>query len=183
MIFFFSCAGGSVFDILEEDTHIQPGASASSQGNDELLRNTGGNQINNGNLMQESLPVSNDRKDELLRPGGRTQDSNGNLVQESLPAGQQNEQKLLITSTKEESLTIEKSKTDLKSDVEGPGSVSSMKFTDFTEKQCYFHSRCINFFSFSFRGNFQFLTGPTRKKCFHFVLYLKKEKDLFFFVD
>lgn len=112
--------GGSVFDILEEDTHIQPGASASSQGNDELLRNTGGNQINNGNLMQESLPVSNDRKDELLRPGGRTQDSNGNLVQESLPAGQQNEQKLLITSTKEESLTIEKSKTDLKSDVEGP---------------------------------------------------------------
>lgn len=83
--------------------------------------------------MQETPPASSDKKDELLRPGGKIQVSNGNLVQDSLPASQQNELKLLITSTKEESLTIEKPETDLKSDVailnKDPGSVSNMKFT------------------------------------------------------
>ncbi|XP_015069630.1 uncharacterized protein LOC107014292 isoform X2 [Solanum pennellii] len=115
--------GGSVFDFFDSETHNQPTVSASSnevQGNDkndELLRNTGRLQVSNGNLVQESPPASSDKKDELLRPGGKIQVSNGNLVQDSLPASQQNELKLLITSTKEESLTIEKSETDLKSDV------------------------------------------------------------------
>ncbi|XP_049393537.1 uncharacterized protein LOC125857924 isoform X2 [Solanum stenotomum] len=114
---------GSVLDIFDSETYNQPSVSASSnevQGNDkndELLRNTGRIQVSNGNLVQESLPAPSDKKDELLRPGGKIQSSNGNLVQESLPASQQNELKLLITSTKEESLTIEKSETDLKSDV------------------------------------------------------------------
>ncbi|KAK6794745.1 hypothetical protein RDI58_008198 [Solanum bulbocastanum] len=114
---------GSVLDIFDSETHNQPTVSASSnevQGNDkndELLRNTGRIQVSNGNLVQESLPASSDKKDELLRPGGKIQYSNGNLVQDSVPASQQNELKLLITSTKEESLTIEKSETDLKSDV------------------------------------------------------------------
>ncbi|TMW97492.1 hypothetical protein EJD97_005393 [Solanum chilense] len=115
--------GGSVFDFLDSETHNQPTVSASSnevQGNDkndELLRNTGRLQVSNGNLVQETPPASSDKKDELLRPGGKIQVSNGNLVQGSLPASQQNELKLLITSTKEESLTIEKPETDLKSDV------------------------------------------------------------------
>ncbi|KAK4734829.1 hypothetical protein R3W88_009090 [Solanum pinnatisectum] len=114
---------GSVLDIFDSETHNQPTVSASSnevQGNDkndDLLRNTGRIQVSNGNLVQESLPASSDKKDELLRPGGKIQFSNGNLVQDSVPASQQNELKLLITSTKEESLTIEKSETDLKSDV------------------------------------------------------------------
>ncbi|XP_010318266.1 membrane protein of ER body-like protein isoform X2 [Solanum lycopersicum] len=115
--------GGSVFDFFDSETHNQPTVSASSnevQGNDkndELLRNTGRLQVSNGNLVQETPPASSDKKDELLRPGGKIQVSNGNLVQDSLPASQQNELKLLITSTKEESLTIEKPETDLKSDV------------------------------------------------------------------
>ncbi|KAL3342415.1 hypothetical protein AABB24_026436 [Solanum stoloniferum] len=114
---------GSVLDIFDSETHNQLTVSASSnevQGNDkndELLRNTGRIQVSNGNLVQEILPASSDKKDELLRPGGKIQFSNGNLVQDSVPASQQNELKLLITSTKEESLTIEKSETDLKSDV------------------------------------------------------------------
>uniref|UniRef100_A0A0V0J0U2 Putative ovule protein n=1 Tax=Solanum chacoense TaxID=4108 RepID=A0A0V0J0U2_SOLCH len=114
---------GSVLDIFDSETYNQPSVSASSnevQGNDkndELLRNTGRIQVSNGNLVQESLPASSDKKDELLRPGGKIQFSNGNLVQDSVPPSQQNELKLLITSTKEESLTIEKSETDLKSDL------------------------------------------------------------------
>ncbi|XP_015164335.1 uncharacterized protein [Solanum tuberosum] len=113
---------GSVLDIFDSETYNQPSVSASSnevQGNDkndELLRNTGRIQVSNGNLVQESLPAPSDKKDQLLRPGGKIQSSNGNLVQDSVPASQQNELKLLITSTKEESLTIEKSETDLKSD-------------------------------------------------------------------
>ncbi|KAH0691644.1 hypothetical protein KY289_019002 [Solanum tuberosum] len=114
---------GSVLDIFDSETHNQPSVSASSnevQGNDkndELLRNTGKIQVSSGDLVQESLPASSDKKDELLRPGGKIQFSNGNLVQDSVPPSQQNELNLLITSTKEESLTIEKSETDLKSDL------------------------------------------------------------------
>lgn len=106
----FSCAGGSVFDIFEEGIRNLPDVAASS----EKVR-------------------GNDRNDELLRTAGRIQVSNGNLVQESLPASQQTGSKVLITSTKEESLTIEKSETEFKSDMtllnKGPGSVSSMKFS------------------------------------------------------
>nr|XP_016481677.1 PREDICTED: uncharacterized protein LOC107802658 isoform X1 [Nicotiana tabacum] len=87
-------AGGSVFDIFEEGIRNLPDVAASS----EKVR-------------------GNDRNDELLRTAGRIQVSNGNLVQESLPASQQTGSKVLITSTKEESLTIEKSETELKSDV------------------------------------------------------------------
>lgn len=131
--FVFSCAGGSVFDIFDEETRNQPGTSAASkkiQGNDrndELLRTTDRIQVSDGNIVQESVPASNDRKDELLRTDGRIQVSDGNRLQDSVPASQQNEVKLLITSTKEESLTIE---TDLKSDMailnKDPGNVSSM---------------------------------------------------------
>ncbi|KAK4351060.1 hypothetical protein RND71_030373 [Anisodus tanguticus] len=115
--------GGSVLDIFEVETRNQPNASASSkevQGNDkndELLRTAGGIQVSNGNLVQESLPASNDRKDELLKTSGRSQVSIGNLVQDSVPASQQNGLNLLITSTKEESLTIEKSETHSKPEV------------------------------------------------------------------
>ncbi|XP_019226059.1 PREDICTED: membrane protein of ER body-like protein isoform X2 [Nicotiana attenuata] len=89
-----SQAGGSVFDIFEEGILNLPNVAASSE-------KVGGN----------------DRNDELLRTAGRIQVSNGNLAQESLPASQQTGSKVLITSTKEESLTIEKSGTELKSDV------------------------------------------------------------------
>ncbi|KAK4362818.1 hypothetical protein RND71_018059 [Anisodus tanguticus] len=114
--------GGSVLDIFEVETRNQPNASASStevQGNDrnhELLRTAGGIQVSNGNLVQESVPASNDRKDELLKNGGKIQVSNGNLVLDSVPPSQQNELNLLITSTKEESLTIEKSENHSKSE-------------------------------------------------------------------
>ncbi|PHU23354.1 hypothetical protein BC332_08461 [Capsicum chinense] len=93
---------------------VQESLPASNDGKDEQLRTGGRIQVGNGNLVQESLPASNDRKDELLRTDGRIQVSDGNRVQDSVPASQQNEVKLLITSTKEECLTIE---TDLKSDM------------------------------------------------------------------
>ncbi|XP_059304401.1 uncharacterized protein LOC132056291 isoform X2 [Lycium ferocissimum] len=96
---------------------VQESLPASNDRKDELLRTGGRIQVRNGNRVQESLPASNDRKDELLRTGGRIQVSNGNLVQDSVPAPQQNELNLLITSTKEESLTIEKSETHSKSEV------------------------------------------------------------------
>ncbi|XP_060204047.1 uncharacterized protein LOC132632217 isoform X2 [Lycium barbarum] len=96
---------------------VQESLPASNDRKDELLRTGGRIQVRNGNRVQESLPASNDRKDELLRTGGRIQVSNGNLVQDSVPASQQNELNLLITSTKEESLTVEKSETHSKSEV------------------------------------------------------------------
>ncbi|KAJ8554205.1 hypothetical protein K7X08_024883 [Anisodus acutangulus] len=114
--------GGSVLDIFEVETRNQPNTSASStevQGNyrsHDLLRTAGGIQVSNGNLVQESVPASNDRKDELLKTGGKIQVSNGNLVLDSVPPSQQNELNLLITSTKEESLTIEKSENHSKSE-------------------------------------------------------------------
>ncbi|CAN4085584.1 unnamed protein product [Withania somnifera] len=96
---------------------VQESLSTSNDRKDELFRTDGRIQVSNGDLVQESLPASNDRKDKLLRNGGEIQVSNGKLGEDSVPASQQNELTLLITSTKEESLTIEKSETDLKSGV------------------------------------------------------------------
>ncbi|XP_055825123.1 uncharacterized protein LOC129893766 isoform X2 [Solanum dulcamara] len=96
---------------------VQESPPASNDRKDEVLRTGGKIQVSNGNLVKDSVPASNDKKDELLRPSGKIQVSNGNLVQDSVPASQQSELKLLITSTKEESLTFEKSETNLKSDV------------------------------------------------------------------